>query len=52
MIIKFTLMIVSFILLCILVFSFNKFKTHYEVYFLTFGMVIGQVLFPQWALKN
>ena len=52
MIIKFTLMIVSFILLCILVFSFNKFKTHYEVYFLTFGMVVGQVLFPQWFFQG
>jgi PST family polysaccharide transporter len=52
MIIKFTLMIVSFILLCILVFSFNKFKTNYEVYFLTFGMVVGQVLFPQWFFQG
>jgi PST family polysaccharide transporter len=52
MIIKFILMIVSFILLCVLVFSFEKFSKHWEVYFLTFGMVIGQVLFPQWALKN
>jgi PST family polysaccharide transporter len=52
MIIKFILMIISFILLCILVFSFDKFKTYYEVYFLTFGMVVGQVLFPQWFFQG
>jgi len=52
MIIKFVLMIVSFLLLLILVFSFDKFKAHYEVFLLTFGMVIGQVLFPQWFFQG
>ncbi|AEA34644.1 flippase [Hippea maritima] len=52
MIIKFILMIVSFLLLLILVFSFNKFKVHYVVFLLTFGMVIGQVMFPQWFFQG
>ncbi|WP_024790810.1 MULTISPECIES: flippase [unclassified Lebetimonas] len=52
MIIKFILMIVSFLLLLILVYSFNKFRVHLEVFLLTFGMVIGQVLFPQWFFQG
>ncbi len=52
MIIKLILMIISFILLLILIFSFNKFKEHSEVFLLTFGMVIGQVLFPQWFFQG
>jgi PST family polysaccharide transporter len=52
MIIKFILMIVSFLLLLILVYSFDKFRAHSEVFLLTFGTIIGQVLFPQWFLTN
>ena len=52
MIIKFVLMAISFLLLLLLVFSFDKFKEHSEVFLLTFGMVIGQVLFPQWFFQG
>lgn len=52
MIIKFFLMILSFILLYIVVFSFNKFAVNWMIYFLAFGIVIGNVLFPVWFFQG
>lgn len=52
MTIKFILMLISFIFLFILVFSFNKFSKDWVVYFLTFGMVVGQILFPIWFFQG
>lgn len=52
MIIKAALLIFSFFILCIVLFSFDKFSRNWEVYFLTYGTVIGQVLFPVWLFQG
>jgi PST family polysaccharide transporter len=52
MIIKGALTVASFGLLCGIVFGFGKFKLDWEVYLLTFGMVIGQTLFPVWFFQG
>jgi PST family polysaccharide transporter len=52
MIIKIVLTFICFILMTILVFSFEKFSKHWEVYFISYGIVIGQVLFPIWLFQG
>lgn len=52
MIVKSILMIASFIFLSILVFSFEKFRSDAWIYLLSFGTVIGDVLFPMWFFQG
>ena len=52
MIVKIGLLIISIGLLSLFVFSLEKFSQHWEIYFLTFGIVIGQVLFPIWLFQG
>ncbi|CAA6817464.1 MAG: Membrane protein involved in the export of O-antigen, teichoic acid lipoteichoic acids [uncultured Sulfurovum sp.] len=50
--IKFILLIISFLLLCTLIFSFERFEQHWQIYLLSFGSVLGQFLFPIWIFQG
>lgn len=50
--IKITLMVISFLVLSSLVFTIPKLKNDWLIYFLTFGMVVGQTIFPVWFFQG
>jgi polysaccharide transporter, PST family len=52
MTIKVVLLLISFILLNIVVLSFDRLSDDYLVYLLTFGTVVGQVFFPVWFFQG
>lgn len=52
MIIKLGLIIVAFSILYIIVHSFTRFNVDAEIYILSFGVVIGQALFPVWFFQG
>lgn len=52
MMVRFVLMAVSLAVLAAVVFSFGKFRQEWLLYFLTFGMVFGSVLFPIWFFQG
>ncbi|WP_248724605.1 flippase [Seonamhaeicola sp. ML3] len=44
--------ILGFLILLIVVFSFNRFEEDKEIYFYTYGMVIGNILLPTWFFQG
>lgn len=52
MIIKLGLVIIAFSILYIIVNTFTRFSVDSEVYLLSFGVVIGQALFPVWFFQG
>jgi PST family polysaccharide transporter len=52
MIIKVVLTFVAFIILYLIVNLFTRFKVEAEVYYLSFGVVLGQALFPVWFFQG
>ncbi len=52
MTIKFILLVISFFALYFLTIFFDKFSADPILYFLTFGIVVGQVLFPVWFFQG
>lgn len=52
MIIKIVLLLASLVILSAIVFSFDKFERDWDIYFLTFGMVLGNILFPVWFFQG
>lgn len=50
--IKLFLLFLSFVMLCLLILSIEKFSINAEVYFFTFTLVIGNCLFPVWVFQG
>lgn len=52
MIIKFILMILGLLIITLIIIFFDRFREHWIIYYLTFGIVIGQILFPIWFFQG
>lgn len=50
--IKFSLILFTFLILILLIFCFDKFKVEPFVYIYSFGLVIGQAVFPAWFFQG
>lgn len=49
---RLSLVFFGFVILTFVVFSFEKFSIDWRLYFLTYGLVIGNTLFPTWFFQG
>ncbi len=49
---KFVLMLLGLLFLVLLVLTFDKLEKNWEIYFLTYGLVVGHVFFPVWFFQG
>ena len=52
MTIKIILLVISFFLLTVFVFSFDKFSKNTLVYFISYGTLVGQAILPLWFFQG
>ena len=52
MAVKCTLCLVSFIILCVLIHFVPRFHGNASIFFASFGIVVGTMLFPQWFFQG
>jgi PST family polysaccharide transporter len=46
------LLLISFFIFSAIVFTFEKFSRNWELYYISFGMVVGHFLFPVWLFQG
>lgn len=51
-VIKFLLILISFSILCLLTFNIEKLSSDWHLVFLSFGVVLGQAIFPVWFFQG
>lgn len=49
---KLILMLISFIILTIFVFTIEKFSSEWLLFYITFGIILGDILFPIWFFQG
>ncbi len=49
---KFLLAISCFIILCFMIFTFDKFQSHANIFLFTFIIIFGDILFPIWFFQG